>query len=78
MGSAATWLVDGQSVDSGLVILVDSAEVTLSVDSVLMNGDGDGCLCVGSMLFVAISSAEWHSEFLMLVDEHCILVSLVS
>ena len=77
MGSAVTQLVDGQSVGSGLVMFVDSAEVTLSVDSVLMDGDGDGCLRVDSTLLVAISLAEWHSELSMLVDEHCVPVSLV-
>ena len=77
MGSAVTRLVDGQSVDSGLVMLVDSAEVTLSVDSVLMDGDGDGCLFEDSMFLVAVSFAEWQSELSTLVVEHCILVSLV-
>ena len=62
MGSAR--LVDRRSVDSGLVMLVDSAELTLSVDSVLTDGGGDACLLVlvDSTSLVVISFAEGHSE----------------
>ena len=77
MGS--TRLVDRRSVDSGLVMLVDPAELTLSVDSVLMDGGGDACLLVlvDSTFLVVISFAEGHSELSMLVDVHCELVSFV-